>query len=88
MPKMVITHAVVDVQRWLSFKAERAAQIAPFGSNVTDHVAVDGSNAIAVTLDVHDLAAMQAALASPPPEFGAAMDRHGVLPPLTVYIEK
>jgi len=27
-------------------------------------------------------------LASPPPEDTAAMDRHGVIPPLTVYIEK
>jgi len=27
-------------------------------------------------------------LASPPAELGAAMERHGVLPPMTVYIEK
>jgi hypothetical protein len=31
---------------------------------------------------------MQAALASPPPELAAAMERHGVIPPLTVFIEK
>jgi hypothetical protein len=31
---------------------------------------------------------VMAALASPPPEVGTAMQRHGVLPPLTIYIEK
>jgi hypothetical protein len=88
MPKMVIVHKVVDLDRWLSYKSERAAQIAQFGSNVVDHVAADGSNNIAVTADVTDLAVMQAALASPPPELGAAMERHGVIPPLAVYVEK
>lgn len=88
MPKIVITHKVVDVERWLKFKAERADSIKPFGTGVTDHVASDGSNNIAVTTDVHDLAAMQAAMSSPPPELASAMERHGVIPPLTVYIEK
>ncbi len=88
MPKIVITHKVVDVERWLKFKAERADSIAPFGSGVTDHVAADGSSNIAVTAEVHDWAAMQAAMASPPPELADAMERHGVIPPLTVYIEK
>ena len=41
MPKMVVTHAVVDVERWLKGKAERAAAIGPFATNVTDHVAAD-----------------------------------------------
>jgi hypothetical protein len=29
-----------------------------------------------------------AAIAAPSPELAAAMERHGVLPPLTAYIEK
>jgi len=86
--KMVIVHNVVDVDRWLSFKQERADVIAQFGSNVKDHVAADGSKTVAVTADGVDVAAMQAALASPPPELGAAMERHGIIPPLTVFIEK
>ena len=77
---MVIVHNVVDIDRWLSYKQERADAIAPFGSNVKDHVAADGSKTIAVTADVTDFAAMQAALASPPPVLGAAMQRHGVIP--------
>ena len=38
--------------------------------------------------NVEDVAAVLAGLASPPPELHAAMERHGVLPPVTVYIEK
>jgi hypothetical protein len=44
MPKVVLTHGVVDIERWLQGKAERAAAITGFGSDVRDHVAVDGSN--------------------------------------------
>lgn len=88
MPKIVIAHAVVDVERWLKGKAERAATIGTYATNVTDHVAMDGSNSVAITADVHDLAGAQAMMASPSPEDAAAMERHGVLPPLAVYIEK
>ena len=34
------------------------------------------------------MAGMQSALAAPPPELLAAMDRHGVIPPLAVRVEK
>lgn len=88
MPKVVITHAVVDVERWLKGKAERAAVIGAYATNVTDYVAMDGSNNIAITADVHDLAGAQAMMASPSPEDAAAMERHGVLQPVTAYIEK
>jgi hypothetical protein len=88
MPRMVLTHAVVDVERWLKGKAERAAAIeSGSGSNVTDYVAQDGSNNIAVTADVGDVDAIQAMLASPPPEVLAKMEEHGVVPPFTAYIE-
>jgi len=87
MPKVVITHAVPDVEHWLKFKAERVALL-PFATGVTDHVALDGSKSVAVTLDVQDVAALQAALTSPSPELAAAMERHGVLPPLAVFVEK
>ncbi len=88
MPKIVITHAVVDVERWLSGKAERAAVISGYATGVTDYVAADGSNTIAVSADVHDMAGAQAMMASPSPEDAAAMERHGVIPPLTVYVER
>jgi hypothetical protein len=88
MPKMVVTHAVVDIERWLQGKAERAALIGPFATDVTDHVAADGSNNIAITADIHDMAGVQALMASPSPEDAAAEERHGVIQPMTVYIEK
>jgi hypothetical protein len=87
MPRMVITHAVVDLERWLEGKAERAAAIGAAGSNVTDYVAADGSNNIAVTADIHDMDAVQALLESPPAELQEQMEAHGVIPPFTAYIE-
>jgi len=88
MPKMVITHPVVDVERWLQGKAERVGEFGTFATDVTDHVAADGSNNVAITADIHDLAGAQTALDSPSPEGAAAAERHGVIPPVTVYIEK
>jgi hypothetical protein len=88
MPKVVITHAVADVERWLNGKAGRAEAIeSGSGTNVTDYVAQDGSNNIAITADVSDVAAMQSMLASPPADVAAKMEEHGVIPPLTAYIE-
>ena len=88
MPKVVITHAVQDIDRWLQGKAERAAAIASAtGTNVIDYVAQDGSNNTAVSADVADLDAMKSILAAPPPEVVAQMEAHGVVQPLTVYIE-
>jgi hypothetical protein len=87
MPKVVLTHGVVDIDRWLRGKAERAAAIeSGSGSNVTDYVAHDGSNNIAITADVQDLEAMQAMLASPSPDVLARMEEPGVVPPITVYV--
>lgn len=89
MTSVVLTHAVEDVERWLSFKGERAASIGEMGaSNVVDHVAADGSKNVAISMDVADVGAIQAGLASPPPELAAAMQRHGVIPPVIAHVEK
>jgi hypothetical protein len=85
---MVLTHAVEDIERWLEGKAERAAAIeAGSGSNVQDYVAADGSTNIAVTADIADVDGIKAMLASPPPEVLEKMEAHGVVPPITAYIE-
>ena len=55
---------------------------------MTDYVAADGSNNIAVTADVGDVAAIKSMLASPSPEVLARMQEHGVVPPITAYIQK
>jgi hypothetical protein len=88
MPKVVITHAVEDIDRWVQGKAERAAAIeSGTGSNVTDYVAQDGSKNIAITADVADVDAMKSMLAAPPPEVVARMEAHGVVQPVTMYVE-
>jgi hypothetical protein len=88
MAKVVLTHAVEDLDRWLQGRAERAEAIeSGTGSNVTDYVAQDGSNNVAITADVADLAAMQEMLGSPSPEVLAAMEAHGVVQPIIAYVE-
>jgi hypothetical protein len=88
MTKIVITHAVEDIDRWLQGKQERAAAIeSGSGSNVTDFVADDGSRNIAITAEVGDVDTMKSLLAAPPAEVREAMEAHGVVPPITVYIE-
>jgi hypothetical protein len=87
--RIVITHAVENVERWLGFKHERAQQIESMGgSNVVDHVAADGSNNVAVTADVADPAAFQAASVAPAPEMADTLKRHGIIPPVTTHVEK
>jgi hypothetical protein len=89
MPRMFITHNVADVDKWLSFKEERANSIGQMGaSDVTDFAAQDGSASVAIGADVADVAAVMAGLASPPPELQALMERHGVLPPVVAYVER
>lgn len=90
MPRIVITHDTVDPDEWSKFTSERVEAFEEFfgGSNVVDHVAKDGTKFVAVAAEVDDIEAVMAALASPPPELGAAMERHGVLPPITVFVEK
>jgi hypothetical protein len=88
MPRMVITHDVVEIERWLKGKDERSAALGSIGADVTDFVAADGSSRIAVSATIHDMAALQSLLDAPPPEVAAQMETHGVVPPLTVYIEQ
>jgi hypothetical protein len=88
MTRVVLTHAVEDIDHWLQGKAERATAIeSAGGSNVTDHVAQDGSKNVAVTADVSDVASLQEMLGSPPPEVLALMQAHGVVQPISVHVE-
>jgi hypothetical protein len=89
MPKIVITHDVIDVDNWLKGKSERSEAIAGLGgSDVVDHVAHDGSNRVAVAVEIDDVDGMLATVAGPPPELAGLMEQHGVIPPLMVYVAK
>lgn len=88
MPKVVITHAVEEIDRWLQGHDERAAAIeSGTGSNVTDYVAGDGSNNIAITADVENIDFLKRILVSPPPEMLEVMQAHGVVQPINAYIQ-
>ena len=84
MPKVVITHPVTDVAHWLSKHHERVEIFAEWGTNVVDYAIADGSNMVALTIDVHDMETMQTAMASE--EVNKAKDAHGVMEPIVMYL--
>jgi hypothetical protein len=89
MARLVITHKVADVEKWLGFKSERAAAGASLGgTHAHDHVEVNGDNEVAISCEVDDVDAVVTALKSPPQELSAVMETHGVVPPLTVLIAR
>ena len=88
MPRIVVVHDVEDVDNWLKHKAERAEAIGNMGArDVVDYVAEDGSKTVAITAQGDDAEAMAAATASPGPELMEAMQRHGVVPPVRIFVE-
>jgi hypothetical protein len=88
MPKIVVTAAVKDVEAWLKFKPQLVAQLSAVASDGTSYVAADGSNRVASTWDVPDLDAFQAAQNAASAEMAEAMEQYGMIPPMTVYVEK
>ena len=48
---------------------------------------MDGSQHAAVAFDIDDLDALKAVLPSVPPEMAAQAESHGVIMPLTVYVQ-
>lgn len=85
MPKVVFTHTVNDPAFWASKHSERVAAFASWGTNVVEYLSPDGGKTVAITVDVHDMAAMRAALGSP--EIAAAKKAHGVIEPVTMLVE-
>lgn len=86
MPRVIITHAVQDRERWLAGKAERAEAL-PGATGMTDLVALDGSSHAAIAFDFDDLDALKGVLSSIPPDMAAQAESHGVILPMTVYVE-
>ena len=64
---------------------ERVEAFSSFASEVVDYVAPEG-NIVAVAAQVHNMAAMQAAMETP--EMAAAKEAHGVVEPVSLFIEK
>ncbi len=49
---------------------------------------MDGSNHAAVAFDIDDLDALTAVLSSVPPEMAAQAESHGVIMPMTAYVQR
>ena len=88
MAKIVVIAEVKDVEAWLKFKPQLVAHMSAVASDGSSYVAADGSNRVASTWDVSDMDAFQAAQTAVSPEMAAEMERYGMIPPVTVYIEK
>jgi hypothetical protein len=86
MPRVVFTHAVSDVDHWASKHSDRVQAFSAWGSNILDHLNADGSKSVGVSVDVHDMDGMQAAMQTA--EMDAAKEAHGVLEPVMVFIQK
>jgi hypothetical protein len=84
MPKVVFTHAVKDVDHWLSKHAERIDLFSQWGSNVINYASADGSKMVALTADVSDMDKMKASLASS--EIEEAKKAHGVIEPVAFFV--
>jgi hypothetical protein len=81
MSKFIAVHTVADVARWKSFDAERIAAFAPFATDVTSYTDPAGGKTVALTVNVHDVAGMQAFMQTP--AAAASMEKHGVIQPVT-----
>jgi hypothetical protein len=88
MPTVIAHHDVKDTTHWLS-SPKREEVLGPLGaSNIRTFVSQQNPQQVAVLMDVADLDALMAALASPPPELAEAMEYDGVLPEtLSILVE-
>jgi hypothetical protein len=85
MPRVVFTHAVTDVSAWASHKADRVEFFKDYASDVVDYLPTDGSSTVAVSANVHDMDGMQTALQTP--EATALEESHGVIQPISSFVE-
>lgn len=84
MPRVVFTHPVKDVNHWLSKHSERVDLFRDWASNVQDYAPAEGSNQVALSMEVSDMEAMKKAMETP--ELNAAKEAHGVLEPIELYV--
>ena len=81
MAKFIATHAVSNVAQWKSFDAERSTIFAPFASDIVSYVDPAGSTTVALSFNLIDAEGLKAFMQTPAAI--AAMERHGVLQPVT-----
>ena len=87
MPRMLVTHAVKDVEQWVACRAKIVAAFAPYATEVVMYTIPEGGNKVAIALNVHDMEGMMAATQTP--QHAALLEEGGVIhPPHAMYFEK
>ena len=86
MPRMLVTHAVKDVEQWVACRAKIVAAFAPYAADVVMYRIPEGGNEVAIALNVHDMEGMMAATQTP--KHAALLEEGGVIhPPHAMYFE-
>lgn len=86
MPRMIVTHAVKDADRWLAARAEAVEIFSPYATEIHFFTIPEGSNNVAIHLNVHDFDGMMAMTQTP--EHQAFTEEAGVIhPPHAIYSE-
>lgn len=86
MPRITVTHAVKDVEQWLAYRAKTVEAFTPYATDIFFYTIPEGSNNVAIAMNVHDMEGMMAATQTP--EHQALVDAAGVIhPPHAMYFE-
>jgi hypothetical protein len=84
MPSVIAHHEVKDVGHWLA-STRREEFFGPLGvTNIRTFVDPQGTTRVGLSMDIADMDAVMAAMASP--EAAAAMEHDGVLPETLVIL--
>jgi hypothetical protein len=86
MARMIVTHAVKDLDRWLANRARFATAFAPYATDFCLYTMPEGGNNVAVSMTVHDMEGMMAMTQTP--QHQAMTEEAGIIhPPRAVYFE-
>lgn len=86
MPRMIVTHAVKDVDQWLAYRTQTLEAFAPYATDVFFCTIPEGGNNVAISLNVHDMDGMMAMVETA--EHQALTEKAGVIhPPHAMYME-
>jgi len=76
--KMVVTHEVENVEKWLENRKERHGTISKFAENIVEYVIDSGTNIVALTFTITDEQKMTDVMQDENTRL--EMIRHGVKP--------
>ena len=65
MTRMIVTHAVKDVDNWLAYRAKTVAAFAPYATDIFFCTTSEGENNVAIALNIHDMEGMMAMTQTP-----------------------